>query len=196
MVQGRVRSPAWCMAVVFLVGNVVMPVQASTFIRSSLEDLVTTNQTVVVAQVLETNSHWNDDGTFILTDVLLAPIEVLKGSSLPKELNITLMGGTVGDLTTVIVGGAVLVAGRSYVLFLDRLNLPGAEGALTVRDHCQGAFDILATGEGLRAVSQARMPLLPDSRGLSEVPGGSHGFRLDTMLESIRALIAEKEAKR
>jgi hypothetical protein len=101
-------------------------------------------------------------------------------------LTITLLGGRVDDLTTVIVGGAELVPGKSYVVFLNEENLPGATRALTVRDHSQGVFDVVPSAEGPRAVSQARLPLLPDTRGLVEPPGGAEGLPLEKMLNAIR----------
>jgi hypothetical protein len=116
--------------------------------------------------------------------------EVLKGQVKGGELTLTIMGGTVGDLTTLIVGGAELRPENSYVLFLDRRNLPGVrEKTLTVSDHCQGVFDLVAAGEDLRAVSQAnRHPLLPDRHDSIEPPGGVKGLALDSMERSIRNL--------
>lgn len=170
-----------------LVGT-AMPLSATTLIRAGLEDLTAANRTVVVGEVLETHSYWNADGTFILTDVRIAPMEFLKGERRRGELTVTLLGGSVGDLTTLIVGGAELVPGRPYVLFLNRESLPGVKGVLTVRDHSQGVFDIVNTADGLRAVSQARTALLPDSRGVSEPPGGAKGLQLKVMMDSIRSL--------
>ncbi len=169
---------------------VVTPVSASTFIRQSLDDLVANNETIVVGEVLGLRSYWNSDGSFILTDVRIAPREILKGSQPKKsELTVTVMGGTVGDLTTVIVGGAQLIQGNSYVLFLNRGDLPGVKAVHTVRDHGQGVFDLVLGKDGLRAVSQAnRHPLLPDAKGRSEAPGGADGIPLSTLTNSIREL--------
>lgn len=120
---------ALAMAVAVAAGAVA-PAGATTLIRAGLEDLAATNDTVVVGEVLATQSYWNDEGTFILTDVRVAPAEVLKGrAARQRELTVTLMGGTVGDRTTVIVGGAELAPGRSYVLFLGEEDLPGAPAA-------------------------------------------------------------------
>lgn len=172
------------------------PAGATTMLRMSLEKLVTSNSAVVVGEVVDVESRWNDEGTFILTEVRFEPIEVLAGNLIEQQLTITLPGGTVGDETLWVVGAAELARGRSYVLFLSRVDLPGAENAVTVRDHFQGAFDLRKTPDGVRAVSQAvRHGLEPDKDGRIEPPGGLEGLPLEAMIDSVRA-IARREVKR
>jgi hypothetical protein len=175
-----------------LAAGAAMPASATTLIRAGLDNLVAGNSKIVVGRVVEAHSYWNQEGNFILTDVRFNATTVVKGQLEDRELTITLLGGQVGDLTTVIVGGAELVPGNSYVLFLNEQNLPGAKGALTVREHVQGAFDVKKGSDGrLRAVSQAvRHPLLPDEKGLVEPPGGAEGLLLKDMIRSIRDIEA------
>lgn len=169
--------------------------EATTLVRASLDELTANNRDIVVGEVVGAESYWNTDGSFILTDVRVRPIEAIKGETLGAErgeLTVTLMGGTVGETTVMIVAGATLEPGRSYVLFLDPEALPGAEQALTVGDHSQGVFDIVAGESGeLRAVSQAvAHPLLPDRQGIADAPGGAEGFPLPALVDSIRQRIA------
>jgi hypothetical protein len=146
--------------------------------------------------VVDARSYWNQDHTFILTDVRFAADDVVKGEIPGREVTVTLMGGKVGDLTTLIVGGPELVPGQSYVVFLDRANLPGAANALTVRDFSQGVFDLEIAADGLRAISQASgQPLVPDAKGNREAPGGREGLQLGTMLRSIRAIDARQNGR-
>ncbi|HEX7185999.1 MAG TPA: hypothetical protein VF756_29510 [Thermoanaerobaculia bacterium] len=163
---------------------------ATTLMRAGLDELTRGNSKIVVGEILDAYSYWNESGTFILTDVRVAVHEVLKGQVQGGEITLTIMGGTVGDLTALIVGGAELQPENSYVLFLDERKLPGVrEKTLTVSDHCQGVFDLVANREGLRAVSQAnRHPLVPDRQGFSEPPGGVEGLALGSMVRSIRNL--------
>lgn len=173
------------------------PVDATTLIRASLDDLVAVHGTIVVGEVLDANSYWNADGTFILTDVRIGVADVLKGDRVGNELTVTIMGGAVGDVTTLIVGGAQLFPGQSYVLFLNEEGLPGVRSALTVREHCQGAFDVVRTKDGLRAVSQANgHPLMPDVFGYVDAPGGAEGFPLAAMAQSIREISARQQGAR
>lgn len=173
-----------------IAASVVAPASATTLVRASLGDLVAGNGTIVVGEVVDAYSYWSEDGSFILTDVRVAATDVLKGNLRDKEFTLTIMGGRVGDITTLILGGAELMPGNSYVLFLNEENLPGAKGVRTVRDHCQGVFELTMARDGLRAVSQAnRHPLVPDMLGYVDAEGGVEGFPLPAMMNSIRELV-------
>jgi len=191
----------WLYAVLVVAAGVASPVGASTLVHEDLDDLVAGNGTVLVGEVIDASSYWNAEGSFILTDVRILPQQVLKGRRPDRregeDLTVTLMGGTVGDLTTLVIGGAELLPGRSYVLFLNEEDLPGAPHALTVRDHVQGVFDLLPRGEELRAISQANShPLLPDAFGRSEPPGGAQGMPFTTLVRSIRESAAAARERR
>lgn len=179
---------------------IAAPLGATTLVRTGLDELAARNERVILGEVVDAVSYWNEDRTFILTDVRIAPAETIKGPLSGRsegELTVTLLGGTVGDLTTLIVGGAELIPGRAYVLFLSPQKLPGAGQALTLPDHSQGAFEIASKGGKLRAISQAsRHPLVPDHEGLSEAPGGSEGIPLDALLESLRGAVKRQEVRR
>lgn len=177
-------------AILLIAAGLGTAAHATSLLRAGLEELVAQNRTIVLGEVVDTVSYWNDEGTFILTDVHIRTDEVLKGNTEGSMLTVTLMGGTVDDVTTLIVGGAELIPGGSYVLFLDRTDLPGAPGAQTVKDHAQGVFEVRGDGgDGLRTVSQAAgMGLVPDELGLTEPPGGSRGLPLEMMRRSVRAL--------
>jgi hypothetical protein len=165
------------------------PSSATTLIRQSLEELVAGNGTIVLGEVLDTSSYWNAEGTFIFTDVRVVAHETLKGRAKEHELTFTIMGGTVGTKTVLIVGGPELVRGRSYMFFLNEERLPGVKSVLTVRDHSQGVFDVILAKDGLRAISQAnRHPLVADARGSVTAPGGKEGLPLASMMQTIRRL--------
>lgn len=190
------RTKRWlCSAVALaMAAGVLTPAGATTLIRAGLDELVAGNRAIVVGEIVDARSYWNEDHTFILTDVRIATYEALKGN-VGQELTVTIMGGQVGDLTTLIVGGPELVPGHSYVLFLNEENLPGRR-ALTVRHLSQGAFDIKMDRDGLRAVSQAaRHPLMPDRRGYTEAPGGVEGLPLNAMRQSIRETVERQRAR-
>ena len=187
----------WLALAAVFAAALAVPAGATTLMRLGLEDLVKAHSKIVVGEVVDVHSYWNHDGTFILTDVRLSAQQVVKGRLEENaEITVTLMGGEVGDLSTLIIGGAELVQGNSYVLFLNEQNLPGARNALTVREHVQGAFDLKLDKDGLRAVSQAvHHPLLPDADKLVDPPGGREGLPLGTMIQSIRAISA-RESRR
>lgn len=195
--MSRNRTLQVVLLVALVLGS-ALPLGATTLIRQSLDGLVAANEMILVGEVIDTFSYWNDEGSFILTDVRVVASEVLKGHLEGDEVTVTLMGGTVRDLSTIIVGGATLEPGSSYVLFLNRDDLPGAPAVHTVRDHVQGAFDLYPVGDELRAVSQANgHPLLPDSLGYTDAAGGEEGYPLDAMVDTLREIVefaAKKEA--
>jgi len=179
-----------------IAASVVAPAGATTLIRESLDELVRSNRTIVVGEVVDTHSYWNADGTFILTDVRVIAHDVLKGNAQDREITLTVMGGQVGEITTLIIGNPDLVPGNSYVLFLNDEELPGGK-ALTVRSLVQGTFDVKMGRDGLRAISQAiQHPLLPDGRGSYEAEGGQEGFPLNSMTQSIREIVRNTGARR
>ena len=179
-----------------IAASVVAPASATTLVRESLDELVAGNRAIVVGEVVDASSYWNEDHTFILTDVRVAVHDALKGDVNDRELTVTIMGGRVGEITTLIVGGPELIPGNSYVLFLNEENLPGAERALTVRDLVQGAFDVKIGREGLRAISQANShPLLPDRSGYMDAPGGVEGMPLNAMMQSIRETVDRQRTR-
>jgi hypothetical protein len=173
------------------------PAGASTFGRVDLDYLVQENETIVVGEAVSARSYWNDARTFILTDVQLSVSQVLKGQVESPEITVTVPGGTVDELTSVVVGGAELQPGRWYVLFLDRVTLLGAKGVLAVHDHGQGAFDVEMAGDELRAFSQARrLELVPDAAGLAEAVGGAKGLPLNALADNVRELAARERGGR
>jgi hypothetical protein len=168
---------------------------ASSFTRVGLDYLVAANETVVVGEVLEKHSYSNESG-FILTAAKVGVVEVLKGNPHLREVTVTLPGGSIGEESTVVVGGAELAQGSSYVLFLRRGNLPGARGVLMVRDHSQGVFELEKSKDGPRVISQAKaLVLLPDGLGAVQTPGGAAGLSFEDMKQAIRELAARGDSK-
>ena len=165
------------------------PAAATTLMRAGLEKLTADNQLIVQGRVLDTRSYWNDEHTFIYTDVRVSTAQVLKGPS-RAEVTFTLMGGTVGDITTLIIGGPNLLPGSEYVFFLSRGDLAGGVIRLTVRDLAQGVFDVITDRTGRQVVfSQAlHDPLLPDPNGIDTVPGGEQGMPLEQLVREVRTL--------
>lgn len=189
----KVRRMSQSFLVVAVAAVFAAPVTATTLVRRGLDRLTADNETIVQAKVLDIHSYWNAEHSFILTDVRLSASRVLKGDAAQGEVTFTVMGGSIGDLTTVIIGGPELVPGSDYVLFLNREDLPGAGRRLTVGSLVQGVFDVTDSPRGRRAVSQAvRHPLLADRAGISEPPGGAEGIPLDEMIDQVRRLAGDR----
>jgi hypothetical protein len=171
----------------------VVPVKGTTLIRQGLESLTSDDEAILLGRVLDTYSYWNPDNSFILTDVRVSPTRMLKGGPASDVVTFTVMGGSVGDLTTLVLCGPELVPGSEYVLFLKHDDLPGARHRLTVGGLIQGVFDVTESPSGRRAVSQAaRHPLLADALGAAEPPGGADGILLDELIDQVRRLAGDR----
>jgi hypothetical protein len=170
----------------------VFPAGATTLIRQGLDRLTTDDEAILLGRVLDIHSYWNADHTFILTDVRVTPTRVLKGDPGPGDVTFTVMGGSVGDLTTIVIDGPDLVPGSEYVLFLHHEDLPGAARRLTIGNLAQGVFDVTNSPQGRRAVSQAaRHPLMADGAGVAEPPGGAEGLMLDQLIDQVNRLAGD-----
>jgi hypothetical protein len=175
-----------------LAAAAIAPVSATSIKRASLDALVADNELVVVGRVLDIYSHWNAEGTFILSDVRVVVDDALKGDAGQREFTFTAMGGTVGDKSVVIVGGPEIEVGKPYLLFLSRQDVPGLANALSFRDLSMGIFDISDTPRGKWAISQSvRHGLLPDAAGNAEPPGGFKGMPLAALSRDIRKKVTE-----
>src|SRR5215510_10817480 len=82
----------------------VLPASATTLVRQGLDKLTTENEMVVHGRVLDLHSYWNADHNFVLTDVRVRPTQMVKGAG-SGDVTLTVMGGQVGELSTVIIGG-------------------------------------------------------------------------------------------
>ncbi|MGH7731440.1 MAG: hypothetical protein ACRENJ_09350 [Candidatus Eiseniibacteriota bacterium] len=80
-----------------------IPAGATTLIRQGLDKLTAENQSVVYGRVLDIHSYWNAEQTMIMTDVRFLPSQVLKGDRVAREITFTLLGGTVGETTTLVI---------------------------------------------------------------------------------------------
>jgi hypothetical protein len=179
-----------------VVSALVLPARSAmgtTLIRQGLEKLTSDDESILVARVIDTRSYWNADHSFILTDVRVRPSRVLKGDAAAGDVTFTVMGGSVGDLTTLVIDGPEMVPGSEYVLFLHHEDLPGVRSRLTIGSLAQGVFEVTDSPQGRRAVSQAsRHPLIADGAGIEEPPGGREGLLLDEMIDQVRRLTGDR----
>lgn len=180
-------------APVLAVAALAVPAGATTLIRQGLEQLVQNNANIVQGKVVDVHSYWNADHDFIFTDVRVRPTADVRRNQPQRDVTFTLMGGTVGETTVLIIGSPELVPGSEYLLFLNREDLPGAPGTLTVRDLVQGVFEVASVNGQRKAFSQALgTPLVPDGFGRTDVPGGEDGVGIDDMIRQIREIAGDR----
>lgn len=112
-------------------------VGATTLRRMELAELVGTAERVVHARVVDQRSYWDQGLMQIFTDTTFDVIEEAKGEG-PRQLTITLMGGRVGIIDTLVPGTPTFGIGDEAILFTEsrpdgRKHLVGlSQGALRV----------------------------------------------------------------
>ena len=146
--------------------------QAMTVIVPSDADLIIGSRAIVYADVLSTESSFDDAHIQVFIYTTLRIHEVLKGSIASREIVIKEPGGDVGGKGVMIFGAPEFTPGESVVLFLDTWP----DGSLRAHDMFLGKFSITtdpATGE--RGVSR----LTP--RSSVEIQGRSQGETTEKM---------------
>jgi hypothetical protein len=103
---------------VFLILVLSLPIHAATVKRLDMDGLVTTAQTIVVGQVTSSHTYWTSDGRLILTRHTIEVDETLKGVS-SGTVEVTTIGGTIGDQTLYVSGMPAFGDGERTVLFLE-----------------------------------------------------------------------------
>jgi hypothetical protein len=117
----------WVLSLLFATAVVWQtPAHAGVFLAAPLEQLVETSDFVVVATVTDIDGHYEDINgqRRIVTDVSLQidyALERADGSRRiePKMVTVRRLGGTVGEVTEVVYGEAVLLPGSTNLLFLN-----------------------------------------------------------------------------
>lgn len=114
-----------------------LPASASTFVAMSDEALVASSQAVVVGEVVQVDSFWNQDGTAVLTDATVQVAQTLAGSA-PATVKVRTFGGAVGDYRIEAHGFPTFTVGEQMVLFLEQ----GGEGTYRVTGYQLGQYRV------------------------------------------------------
>jgi hypothetical protein len=151
-----------------------------------LTELVGTAERVVHARVTDQRSYWDEGLSQIFTDTTFDVLEEAKGEG-PSTLIITLMGGRVGIVDTVVPGTPIFAIGDETVLFTEsrpdgRKHLVGlSQGAMRVIVN-EETGERIAISESFAGVTY----MAPESGVLRPVAGPSHRAPLSTLLNSVR----------
>src|SRR5579862_4633674 len=117
----HVRLPLMKRKVLFLVALIAFATefaQATTVQRLGLEDLVKKAHHIVVGKVRNSRTYWSSNGKLILTDHTVEVEEDIKGQS-PHLLQVTTIGGKIGDLELHVSGMPSFQKDESVVLFTE-----------------------------------------------------------------------------
>lgn len=150
----------------FLVGlpvliAVVLPAHATVMVALDLPTLVREADVVVVADVVGQTARW-DAHRRIVTDVELAVVEPMKGTSRPGDVVVlTRLGGAIGELGMRIEGEPLFADGERVLVF----------ARTSTEDHV--SLCAVGMSQGVMPVEHGQV--LPGGGGLALVQQGSDG---------------------
>jgi hypothetical protein len=153
-----------CAFVLFLA--LTLPSFATTVERLTLDDMVHKAHAIVHGRVRSSSAHWSADHRLIVTTTTIDVQETLKGQT-ARTIQVTTIGGQVGDLTLVVPGMPSFDAGEDAVVFIENVGTAGAVVGLS-----QGKFSVRNgrvsnTTSGL-SFPDGRQADLPTSMGLED----------------------------
>lgn len=148
--------------------------QATTVERLTLDDLVKKSQQIVVGKVRDSRTYWSGNGKLIFTSYTIEVQENLKGRT-SRTVELTTIGGTMGDVTLHVAGMPAFNKGESAVVFIETTGVYS-----TVVGLGQGKFTV-THGEVSNSVSDLAFP---DGR-----PGKSLKMTLDSFKQEIKTLV-------
>lgn len=194
MIRKRGGRVAAIIAVPVLVAVSAPFVDATTLRRMDLAELVDAAERVVHARVVDQRSYWDEGLMQIFTDTTFDVLEEAKGEG-PRTVTITLMGGRVGIIDTVVAGTPNFAMGEEAVLFTE--SRP--DGRKHLVGLSQGAMRVIVneeTGERT-AASDAYAGvtyMAPEGGVLRPVTAPSHRAPLPTLLDSVRDIASGRRA--
>ena len=109
---------------------------ATTVERLNLDDLVKKAHVIVHGRVRDARSHWSSNGRLILTTYTVDVEEAIKGRP-GRVVDVTTVGGRVGDVILNVAGMPSFQRGEDAVIFLEN-----SAGMSTVVGLSQGKFSV------------------------------------------------------
>ncbi len=147
---------------------------ATTVERLNLEDLVKKANKIVVGRISDSRTFWSDNGKLILTSYTIEVGETIKGQA-SRTVELTTVGGRVGDLVLHVSGMPSFAQGEDAVVFIENSG-----SYSTVVGMGQGKFTV-TNGEVSNNVTGLAFP---DGR-----PGKPLKLPLDNFKSQIKQLV-------
>ena len=89
----------------------------------STEQLTKASQTIIIGQVMDVKSQWNETGDEIITRADVAVKEIIRGGfNHERHLIVEYEGGEIGDIGLRVSDSPTLIKGENVVLFLKLLK--------------------------------------------------------------------------
>jgi hypothetical protein len=121
---------------------------ATTVQRLSLKDLAKNSASIVRAKVEDLVARY-DTNKEIYTYITLRVLEPVKGSNKDEVLTIRQLGGTVGNIASIVPGTPTFKKGEEVVVFLSRNDVAGYPWVMGLQ---QGKFSVSQDESGMKKV--------------------------------------------
>jgi hypothetical protein len=164
---------------------------ATTVQKLSLQDLARKSDAIVVDEVEQAVSRWDDEGKEIYTYVTVRVSDHVKGQKGqkgekgqkgPDTLTLRQLGGQVDKIASVVPGMPEFRKGEEVVLFLSQKDAAGYPWVVGLQ---QGKYSVVTDENGLKQVRNDVDGLNLAGPGGLEAKGSSQ-MPLDAFLESVR----------
>jgi hypothetical protein len=108
----------------------------------SLRELVQESSYILIGKVESLQSAWNPEHTMIFTYIQIAPTTMLKGINSNSSMTVKLLGGTVGNIVTFMMGSPRFQKEEETLIFLRTINQEPFADFPTITGLAQGKFNI------------------------------------------------------
>ena len=122
---------------------------ATTVQKFSLQDLTKKSNAIVMAKVEDQSSRQDPSNKEIYTYITVSVLQSVKGAQGEKTITIRQLGGTMGNLISVVPGMPSFKNGEEVVLFLSAKDGAGYPWVMGLQ---QGKYSIVTDENGLKHV--------------------------------------------
>ncbi|MCW8850642.1 MAG: hypothetical protein OQJ81_11735 [Melioribacteraceae bacterium] len=110
----------------------------------NLKKLTTSSELIIVGNVKETESHWNENKTAIVTKVSIKPTEFIKGRDNGSDLFITVPGGEIDNIGELYTHMPRFAKDEEVLLFMKQVKndysiIGGESGKITLSSNHKGS---------------------------------------------------------
>jgi hypothetical protein len=127
----------------FITVNVQL--NATTLVELSLKELCKKSTDIVNARVISIQSYLSENKRRIFTDIELEVLSNIKGKTkVSQKIRLTVYGGTVNGVSTIVVGAPKFSVGEQTILFLSNISTNNGGVNYRVSGLSQGKFNVYA----------------------------------------------------
>jgi len=161
---------------------------ATTVEKMSLRDLAKKSDAIVLARVEDETARY-DSNKEIYTYVTLRVLEPVKGPKADAVITIRQLGGSVGDVASIVPGTPSFKKGEEVVVFLTKNDTAGYPWVMGLQ---QGKYTVTSDEKGQKSVRNeldGLVLLAPD--GKTTEGGPSRAQPLQSFLDGLRTQLDE-----